>query len=251
MDEVVAALAAQQTQLRELVAAFGPAEWAAPSPCEGWSASDVLLHLAQTNEMAIGSIDGRMGEVLGGLTAGLAPTADIDEGAGAMVEAQRVAGPDAILRRYLDSADTLRARVRAADLHDRVQWVAGLLSVRTLATTRLAETWIHTGDIADAVGVTLAPSDRLRYVARLAWRTIPYAFERAGRALAGPVAFALTGPDDQPWDFVPDEPAVTVIRGPGVDLCRVAGRRVDAVDTALIGEGPDAAAVLELVRTYA
>jgi hypothetical protein len=36
-----------------------------------------------------------------------------------------------------------------------------------------------------------------------------------------------------------------------VELCLVAARRVDPADTALEAEGPDARAVLELVRTYA
>jgi hypothetical protein len=46
--------------------------------------------------------------------------------------------------------------------------VPGELSARTLATTRLAETWIHAGDVAGALGVTLPPTDRLRPIARLA-----------------------------------------------------------------------------------
>jgi uncharacterized protein (TIGR03084 family) len=132
-----------------------------------------------------------------------------------------------------------------------VPWVAGDLAVRTLATTRLAETWIHTGDVAHALGVDLAPTDRLRLIARLAWRTIPYAFGRDGRELHGPVAFHLRGPSGDAWDFDPDEPAVTTITGDAHELCLVAARRVDPSDTSLAGEGPDADAVLQLVRTYA
>jgi hypothetical protein len=97
----------------------------------------------------------------------------------------------------------------------------------------------------------LVPGERLRHVARLAWRTLPYAFARADRALHGPVAFELRGPGGGEWTFAPDEPAVTTIRGDGVELCQVAARRVLPADTRLRGEGPDAAAVLELVRTYA
>jgi uncharacterized protein (TIGR03084 family) len=132
-----------------------------------------------------------------------------------------------------------------------VRWVAGDLTARTLATTRLAETWIHTCDVAEALGRPLAPSDRLRHVARLAWRTIPYAFARAGRPPPGPVAFELTGPGGERWSWHPDGPARTTITGDAFELCRVAARRVTPDRTALVGEGPDAAAVLELVRTYA
>jgi hypothetical protein len=65
------------------------------------------------------------------------------------------------------------------------------------------------------------------------------------------VAFELTGPTGERWDFVPDDPAATVIRGHGPELCLVAARRVEPRQTSLSGDGPDADAVLELVRTYA
>ncbi len=130
--------------------------------------------------------------------------------------------------------------------------MVGELSARTLATTRLAETWIHTGDVAAGLGVEVAPTDRLWHVARLAWRTLPYAFAGAGRTLAGPVAFDLVGPDRRTrGTSSPTRSAATVIRGAGADLCLVAARRADAADVDLHGEGPDADAVLDLVRTFA
>ena len=137
------------------------------------------------------------------------------------------------------------------DPHLRVEWVVGRLSLRTLTTTRLAETWIHTGDVATALDRPLVPTTRLEHIARLAWRTLPYAFTRAGRELHGPVAFLLDGPGGATWSFVPDEPASTTVRGDALELCLVAARRVDPAATALTAEGPDADAVLELVRTYA
>ena len=118
-------------------------------------------------------------------------------------------------------------------------------------TTRLAETWIHTGDVAAAFGELPAPTDRLEHVARLAWRTLPYAFERSGRTMHGAVAFDLTGPTGNPWVFDPDDDALTRVTGDGVELCLVAARRVEPGATDLRGEGADAEAVLELVRTYA
>jgi uncharacterized protein (TIGR03084 family) len=139
----------------------------------------------------------------------------------------------------------------ASDPHRRVSWVSGQLSTHTLATTRLAEWWIHTGDVAEALGVVQQPTDRLEHIARLAWRTLPYAFANDGRELAGPVAFELRAPSGAQWRFVPDTEPATVIEGSGADLCLVAARRVAPERTSLRGSGPDARAVLELVRTYA
>ncbi|MCU1428170.1 MAG: wyosine base formation, partial [Actinomycetia bacterium] len=114
-----------------------------------------------------------------------------------------------------------------------------------------AESWIHTGDIAIALDVELAPTNRLRHVTRLAWRTLPYAFANAGLALAGPVALDLVGPDGDRWHFASDAPATTTIRGSASEFCAVAARRLTPPQTSLLGEGPDATMVLHLVRTYA
>ena len=43
-----------------------------PSRCEGWTVADVLLHLAQTNEMAVASAQGRLREYFEATAAGVA-----------------------------------------------------------------------------------------------------------------------------------------------------------------------------------
>lgn len=254
MDAPIPEVAALEQELRELAGVLDrldATQWDRPTRCEGWAVVDVMLHLAQTNEMAAASYSGRYAEVVAELTAGLPPASDVDEGAAAMVARDRHIGREAVQARWRGSADDLVASARAADPHARVPWVAGQLSARTLTVTRLAETWIHAGDVAGAIGAEQAPTPRLRHIARLAWRTLPYAFERAGRSLSGPVAFQLTGPDGEAWDLAPGSDAVTLITGPGHDLCLVAARRVPAAETGLVGTGPDATAVLDLVRTYA
>jgi uncharacterized protein (TIGR03084 family) len=252
VDEIVAALTEQQAELARLLAGLGDADWERPSPCEGWTLSDVVLHLAQTDELALASAEGRFPEKVEELARGLGPAANVDDGAGLMVERERGAPGPIVRDRWQTSADVLRDAFAAAEPRTRVVWVTGELTVRTLATTRLAETWIHIGDVAEALGTAIPPTDRLWHIARLAWRTLPYAFARAGRGeLAGPVAFELQSPGGEQWEFVPDGEALTTIRGDAAELCAVAAQRVRAPDTNLTSHGPDAEAVLELVRTYA
>jgi len=250
MKEVVGQLAAQHAELESLLVGLDDDGWRRPTPCVGWDVADVVLHLAQTDELALASATARFADALAAL-AGDAVAADVDEGADAMVRRERHVGPEAIHARWREGADELRQALEQADPHERVTWVAGQLSARTLATTRIAETWIHTTDVAEALGVTVEPTERLRLVARLAWRTLPYAFAGGGRTLSGPVAFHLTGPGGEAWDYDPDDRAATVVEGPALDLCLVAGRRRPASATSLRATGPDADAVLELVRTYA
>ena len=251
MQAILTALEAQHSELAALLDPLDDAGWQRATRCEGWTVADVVLHLAQTDELACASAQGQFAEGLDALAGGLDRQGNVDDGAAAIVAHERGLPHDALLERWRSGAAALRDALAASDPHQRVGWVIGQLSMQTLATTRLAECWIHTGDVAEALGVVQVPTDRLEHVARLAWRTLPYAFAREGRELAGPVAFDLRAPSGGRWHFVPDMEPATVIEGSGADLCLVAARRVAADDTSLRAAGPDGRAVLELVRTYA
>jgi uncharacterized protein (TIGR03084 family) len=253
MDAIVDALAEEHAVLEARLSALSDSDWQRPSRCEGWTVADVLLHLVQTDELACASIAGRF-EAVGGFARGTdaaEPASSVDVAADRMVESQRGEPGSVLAARWRAGTIELRRSLRGCDPHRRLPWVAGELSARTLATTRLAESWIHGGDIAAALGEQVVPSDRLWHIARLAWRTLPYAFATAGRTLTGPVAFDLRGPDGEPWAFVPEEDPRTVVRGEADQLCLVAARRVAPGDTDLRADGPDAGPVLDLVRTYA
>jgi uncharacterized protein (TIGR03084 family) len=250
VDPVVTALAEQQAELASLLTGVTVAEWNASTPCEGWRVSDVVLHVTQSDEMAIASLTGRLPPPGEGEAQGWTG-ASVDENVAAMVARERGAALDEVVGRWTARAGELVGVLDTMDLSTRVRWVVGELSARSLATTRLAETWIHAGDVAAALGVELVPTERLKLVARLAWRTLPYAFASAGRTMHGPVAFHLTSPAGEVWEFQTDDPAITTIEGAAAELCAVAARRRDHQDTSLHGTGPDAADVLELVRTYA
>jgi uncharacterized protein (TIGR03084 family) len=247
----VSALRDQQAETAMVLDGVTMAEADRPTRCIGWSVADVLLHLAQSDEMAIASLTVGFGTAPVDSTGGWGGGTSVDDSVAVMVDRERGALFEDVVNRWSLAAAGLVATLEGMDLSTRVPWVAGNLSARTLATTRMSETWIHTQDIADAIGVDLVPSERLKLVARLAWRTLPYAFHSSGLTLSGPVAFRLIGPCGQLWEFVPDEPEVTTISGSAVDLCALAARRINPAATTLAGEGPDVANVLALVRTYA
>jgi uncharacterized protein (TIGR03084 family) len=249
MDDVVAALRDQVGELDGVVSGLTDGEWSRPSACPGWTLADVLVHLAQTNEVAIASLAGRWDEVTA-MWRGVDGAANVDALAGAAVAASgHRAGAD-VHAWWRQTADDMVIAFGAADLRARVPWVVGEMAARTLCTTRLSETWIHTTDIAHGLGVELAPTDRLWHIARLVHRTIPYTFQRAGRPAPAAVRFDLTAPDATVWSFGADD-APTVVTGPAHDLCLVAGQRADAATTSLAATGPDADAVLTLMRTFA
>jgi uncharacterized protein (TIGR03084 family) len=252
VDDLLTALAAQHAELAELVDNCSNDDWERPSPCVGWDVADVLLHLAQTDELAATSARGELPDLSDGLIGARESQAvSVDDAAAAQVAADRATGGPAIRQRWHDASRGMQSAFAAADPHQRVTWVSNRLSVQTIVATRLSECWIHTGDIASALAVRLEPGDRLRYIARLAWRTLPYAFERADLQMHGPISLELTGPSGATWRFDSDAPALTSIRGSAVEFCEVAARRLDAADTNLVAAGPDAEAALRVVRTYA
>lgn len=252
MGDLLIALAAQHTELAGIVDGCSDDDWERRTRCDGWDVASVLLHLAQTDELATVSAHGDLDAYRDGFLGGRErQSVSVDEAAAAQVDIERAAGGDSIRRRWHDASREMLGVLEVGDPHLRVTWVSGQLSLHTLAATRLSECWIHTGDIASALGVEVEPTDRLRHIARLAWRTLPYAFQRADTALTGPVALDLVGPNGERWRFDPDAPALTTIQGSAAEFCDVAARRVEPDATTLIGSGPDAADVLRLVRTYA
>ena len=191
MKAILTALEEQHGELAAVLDRLAGADWERATRCDGWTVADVVLHLSQTDELALASLRDGFAEGLDVLAGGLEPHGNVDDGAAALVAHERGLPHDALRERWRTGATALRHALAGDDPHRRVGWVAGQLSTRTLATTRLAECWIHTGDVAAAVGVDVEPTDRLEHVARLAWRTLPYAFARDGRQLTGPVAFDL------------------------------------------------------------
>ena len=252
MDDILIALASQHGELAELIDGCATGDWERPTRCDGWDVGSVLLHLAQTDEFATASAQGELDRYPKGFFGDPeGQTVSVDDAAAALVDVDRAAGGDVIRKRWHDASQAMRAAFDDRDPHQRVTWVSGQLSLQTLVATRLSECWIHTGDIASALGIELQPTDRLRHIARLAWRTLPYAFDRAHAAMNGPVALDLIGPNGERWRFDPDGAVLTTIRGSAAEFCDVAARRVDPDATDLVGNGPDAVAVLRLVRTYA
>ena len=78
MDDAVTALADQQAELTGILDGLDEAGWQRPSRCEGWTVGDVVLHLAQTNEMAIASVEDRIPQYLEAVGRSLADAPEAD-----------------------------------------------------------------------------------------------------------------------------------------------------------------------------
>ena len=133
---------------------------------------------------------------------------------------------------------------------ERTAWVAGDMSAKTFATARLMETWAHGLDIHGGVGAESEDTTRLRHVAFLGWKSLPWAFQVAGEDYPQPIRVELKAPEYQKWIFGPED-SENVVRGHAGEWCRVVVRRVKAADTELEFEGDLAEQALLLARAYA
>jgi uncharacterized protein (TIGR03084 family) len=236
-------LATEQERLEDILAGLDEAQWTSPSGAAGWTVADVVLHLAQSEEGVVASV--------AGAGAGIRPERGrtVDEAMDLLVRAQRTSPAEAF-RRWREARRAAVEALRGADPGRPLTWVEAPLKPATLATTRLAEHWAHGLDITTPLGIAFPDTDRLRHIAWLAHRTLPYALALTA-AQAGPVACELTAPDGtQVWRFGPAD-AESTISGTAGAFCRVAAQRLGGAESGLRTTGPYGAAALAVLRTYA
>jgi uncharacterized protein (TIGR03084 family) len=244
-------LEAEEQRLDSILASLDEAQWTSPSDAAGWSIADVVLHLAQSEEAVVFSAantDVKAEHLPAGLTNRLDGTS-VDEFADQAVQAERTE-PGLILSRWRAASTAALTALRSADPDQPLRWVAAPLKPATLATTRLAEHWAHGLDIAEPLGIGFPDTDRLRHIAWLAHRTLPYSFALAGQEPAA-VSCELTAPDGVTvWRYGPVG-AASAISGPAGAFCRVAAQRLTPEQAGLQATGPHADAALRVIRTYA
>jgi uncharacterized protein (TIGR03084 family) len=254
-------LEAEQDRLADILAGLSGAQWATASLAPGWTVRDVVVHLAQGEEMAVARLSG------GRNPAAHDPARDPAQGQDGRTVEQIMAGlveadpatPAQALRRWQQARGPAMDLLRAADPQRRIEWAAAPLKPAALATTRLAEHWTHGLDITGPLDIGFPDTARLRHVAWLAHRMLPYAYGLAGQP-AAEVRAELTAPDGtSTWEFGPPD-AASAITGDAGLFCRVAAQRLapaqaaqaaGATGAGLRISGPDGARALALIRTYA
>jgi uncharacterized protein (TIGR03083 family) len=204
--DVATDLRAEQEALDGIVAGLTDEQWGLSTPSPGWSVADQIGHLTYFD--------------------GAAATAIADPAAFTASVEQLMAADDRdalTLHRHLSPQELLAAwranRSRLADvataLEDstRVAWYGPSMGAKSFLSARLMECWAHGQDVADALDIERAATDRLQ-------------------PPAGDVRVELTGPSGARWHFGPDD-AVGAVTGPALDFCLVVTQRRHPDDTAL------------------
>jgi len=244
---IVADLTAESDSLDDLVAELPAEAWATDTPAAGWTIAHQIGHLLWTDRVSLIACTDpdRFAEML----AEAAPKAAVFVDEAAEVEAARP--PAELLADWRTTRATLAGALCAVPDGTKLPWFGPPMSASSMATARIMETWAHGLDIADALGITREPTERLRHVAHIGVRTRDFAYMVNGKTPpAEPFRYELTGPTGQIWTWGPDD-ASNVVRGPALDFCELATQRRHIDDLALTTVGDDAAEWVTIAQCFA
>ena len=247
LSALTADLVAETAWLDEVLGALSPGQWQLPTPAPGWTVADQVSHLAYFDEATLLSI--RDPDLF-------------------RLDAEALAGrgsdfPDQVAAEYrhLGGAELLRwfraARLAlldgyaSADPGARLPWYGLEMGLASSVTARLMETWAHGQDIADTLGIERPATSRLRHVAHLGVRSLPYSYLVNGLPQPdAPIRVELAAPDGGQWTWGPDD-AADRVTGTALDFCLVVTQRRHRTDTGLVISGQTAGQWIAIAQAFA
>ncbi len=241
MREILSDLVAEQQYQDQFLQRTNIRDWKIKTPA-GWSIQDTVSHLASFEEYSFDAL-----EEGGSRLEEAAAYETHDDFKLAALLPGRSMRPQDVIEWWREARAKVVDSLSRKSPTDRVPWFAGDMSAKTFATARLTETWAHGLDIHETLGGEPEDTPRLRHIAWLAWKTLPYAFEEAGQPYEQPVRVEVIGPAYAKYAFGPEH-GDQMIKGSAGEWCRVAVRRRSADDTSLRAQGTVAEMALKVVR---
>jgi uncharacterized protein (TIGR03084 family) len=240
-------LAAEQVSTQSLLVDIGPDDWFRATPAKGWDVRDTIAHLADTDEIAIDTCLAGP-RPLNDFATRLASPEDLT--LWGVLRGRKQTGVE-VLAWWERTSTTERDVLARLDPGMRVPWGLGMRP-NSFVTARLMEAWAHGLDVRTALGAVVDDTDRLRHVAWLGYRALPYAFSLAGResVTGDQLRVELTLPSGASYTLGPTD-APNRVRGPAGEFCRLFVHRLAVSQaTGLEAEGEGAVAALEVARAF-
>ena len=247
VTELLTDLTAEHGDVDSIVAGIDAAAWDAATPAEGWSVRDTISHLAFFDEQATLAVRAP-DEFRAGLDEWMTKPDELINGG---PYRGRAMNPSDVMSWWREARAANLAAFAAASPGQRVPWYGPDMSVTSLITARLMETWAHGQDIADAVGVRRVPTARLRHIAHLGVATYRFSFVATGReAPSVPVRVELVAPDGSNWTYGPAD-AENRVTGSALGFCLLVTQRRHLDDTDVRAVGAVASEWLSFAQAFA
>lgn len=246
LQNVISALKADGDEVDGLVAGLDEAQWALPTPAQGWTVAHQVAHLTATFRLAALAASDAAG--FAELAGRLSP--DFDANVQAAMAPFLALPPPALLGQFRTARATSEQALAAVPADQVVPWLVRPLPPAVLACAGMMELFGHGQDIADALGVQRKRTDRLQALVGFAVRTWDFGYLARGlETPAEQLRFELTGPSGATWAFGP-EAATQRVAGPAEDFCLLVTRRRHRDDLALVATGAVAEHWLDIAQAY-
>lgn len=247
LDTVLGDLAAESAQLDTWVAGLDAAGWATVTTPEGWTVAHQIAHLHWTDDMSVTAITDPEGFAEALKAAAQAPTDFVDQAA----ESLATTPPEQLLSAWREGRGDLDQALRGVPDGEKIAWFGPPMSPTSMATARIMETWAHAHDVAEALGVEVPHTDRVRHVCHLGVRTRGFAYlVRGEEPPTDDVRVELIAPSGELWSWG-GEDAQNRVTGDAWDFALLGTRRRHRDDVDVRAEGPVADHWLDIVQTFA
>ncbi|MBM36791.1 MAG: maleylpyruvate isomerase family mycothiol-dependent enzyme [Actinomycetota bacterium] len=246
MEQICVDIEAETAALAAVVSGLTEDQWRAPTVAEGWDSHETILHLGATDwacYLAVTDpasfVDARerlsKGEV------------SVHELVGSEIKA-KLGGE--LWAWFLDGRTAMIDALRNVNPKARVTWLGPTIGARSLATSRLLETWTHSHDLADTFDVEYPQTDRLRHIAHIGYVTREFSYINRDMTMPDePVRLELTSPNGDLWIWGPDE-AEEVVISSAYEFCKVLTRRTPLRDSKVQTKGVWATEWMEIAQPW-
>ena len=247
LKPLLADLAAESADLTGLLATLTAADWTRPTPAAGWTVTDQVTHLAYFDDVTLLSLTDpdRFRREAQALAAGG------DDYPDRVAAAHRHLDGDTVAAWFGTAREALLDGYARCDPAARLPWFGPDMGVASSVTARLMETWAHAQDIADTLRVDRPVTDRLRHVAHIGIRALPYSYTVNGLPQPDqPIRVELTAPDGDVWTWGPAG-STNRVAGTALDFCLAVTQRRHLADTGLVVTGPVANQWMAIAQAFA
>ena len=246
MEQICADIEAETEALAGVVDGFTEHQWRAPTVAEGWDSCETILHLGATDwicDLAVSNPAG-FAEVRARLANGEVSVHELVRS-----ETNAKAGNE-LWRWFLEIRGSMVDALRKTEPNARITWLGPDIGARSLATSRLLETWTHSHDLADTFDVPYPPTDRLRHIAHIGYVTREFSYINRGMSMPDePVRLELLSPNGESWTWGPSD-AEQLVVSTAYEFCKVLTRRLPLRESTVETKGAFATEWMEIAQPW-
>ncbi|MDJ0392216.1 TIGR03084 family metal-binding protein [Rhodococcus sp. G-MC3] len=252
LDSIVDDLRAEGDALDALVADLTEDQWATPTPAEGWTIAHQIGHLSWTDNVAERTTSGAAGDSVASAQFDVVLKQAWSDPTGFVaVAAEEESRAPGLLTTWRARRHAMADALVAVPQGVKITWFGPPMSAASMATARLMETWAHGQDVADALGITAEPTERIKGVAHIGVRTRDFAYAvNQQTPPTEPFRIELTSPSGEIWTWGPGD-ASQRVTGSAADFCRLVTQRAHRDDLDITAEGPDAQYWITIAQAFA